>query len=270
MSGNGPLVKVLSASLAENLVADQNVSKAVASRRATTFITNVHRWLDEYIDNNPDQSPQENVIVFDEAQRAWNREQSFTKFHRDASEADMILRVMDRRDDWALIIALIGGGQEINTGEAGLGEWGRSLVDRFSNWKIGISPELLQGDSSTAGSRLFNTIPTGMSTRLEINKSLHLSTSQRSFRTQSLTKWVEAVLAGNSSDALKVKSTMEQFPIFVTRDLKVAKQWLQKNTKGFRRSGLIASSGARRLRAHGVNVREKSTKLIGSCDRPMT
>ncbi len=248
LSGNGPLVKVLRTSLAENLVADQKIKKEEANRRASTFITNVHKWLDEYIDNNPDQIPQENVVVFDEAQRAWNREHSFTKFRRDASEADMILRVMDRRKDWALIVALVGGGQEINTGEAGLSEWGRSLSDRSMNWKIGISPELLEGDSSTAGSQLFNKIPERLSSEMLIDEDLHLSVGQRSFRTTFLTDWIEAVLNGNSVDANRLFESIGDFPVLLTRNLKLAKEWLRNNTKGFRRNVLIASSGARRLR----------------------
>lgn len=256
LSGNGPLVKVLQAALTLDLNKRQGVSKSEATRRATTSITNVHKWLDEYIDRSPQSIPNENVVVFDEAQRAWNRAHSKRKFGRDFSEPEMILRVMERHPDWAVLVALIGGGQEINTGEAGLAEWGRALKDLFPTWKISISPVLLTGDSSTAGSVLFKEVDSEIHNRLKLNPDLHLSVSQRSYRGVKLTEWVEYLLSGQIEKAAESLLSIPEYPIYLTRDLETARSWLKHQGRGLRQCGLVASSGAKRIRVYGLNVAE--------------
>ena len=133
LSGNGPLVKVLTEALARDNSKRNNIS-LVRSRREIVFVQNVHQFLDFY--HNNEQTPQDKIILFDEAQRAWNAEHSKRKFDRDFSEAEMLFNILNRNEGWAVIVALIGSGQEINTGEAGLAEWGKTISEKFSNWKI--------------------------------------------------------------------------------------------------------------------------------------
>jgi hypothetical protein len=254
LSGNGPLVRILQEALAVDHSRRNGTTKSESRRRSSTFVTNVHRWLDEYVDDSPDSLPLEHVVVFDEAQRAWSREHSKRKFDRDASEPEMMLSVMDRHPDWSLLVALVGGGQEINTGEAGLGEWGRALEAKFQHWRIAVSPELLEGGEVTAGSTLFDSVPEYAQEKLSVNKALHLSVSSRSFRTTKLNSWVEAVLDGNADSASKIASQMSNFPLAVSRDLDQCRKWLRDHARGLRTSGLVATSGARRLRPYGIDV----------------
>jgi len=256
LSGNGPLVGVLQEVLATDMARRESITKAAAKRRAETLVTNVHKWLGEYVDRSPDRAPHENVIVFDEAQRAWSREHSMRKFKRDASEPEMMLQVLSRRES-AVLIALVGGGQEINTGEAGLAEWGRALSHQFRDWQIAVSPELLAGDSSLAGSCLFPDRQGLDESRIRKESDLHLSVTQRSFRAQAVTDWVEAVLSSQPDKASLLMEELGPYPIVLTRDLDRARTWLRSRARGLRRAGLLASSGARRLRPHGIAVQER-------------
>ena len=169
----------------------------------------------------------------------------------------MILQVMKRRAS-GVVIALLGGGQEINTGEAGLAEWGRALTESPTDWQVFVSPELLVGDASTAGSCLFPDQSAAPMQRVTRDPDLHLRVSQRSFRSAALTEWVEAVLARNAAEASRrMERIRSDFPIRLTRDLEVARGWLRARARGERRMGLLASSGARRLRQHGISVAER-------------
>jgi hypothetical protein len=256
LSGNGPLVKVLQHVLANDLADRTGVTKAAGLRKAETLVTNVHRWLDEYHDRRPDVTPRENVVVFDEAQRAWSREHSMRKFKRDKSEPEMMLEVLSRHDA-AVLVALVGGGQEINTGEAGLSEWGRALSERFKSWRVAIDPDQLDPSRRLPGSRLFDESAPIPSARIQLHPDLHLAVSQRSFRARTLTDWVEAVLLNRPSDAAHLMEQLSHFPIVLTRDLERARNWIRQHARGERRSGLLASSGARRLRPHGIAVQER-------------
>ena len=127
MSGNAPLVSVLQTVLARNHRDTYGVRAHEANIRAKALLENVHLFATEYAEKKTTAAPSNHVIIFDEAQRAWNREQNKLKFKRDYSEPEMLLRIMERHQDWAVIIALVGGGQEINSGEAGLAECRRAL-----------------------------------------------------------------------------------------------------------------------------------------------
>jgi hypothetical protein len=152
MSGNGPLVAVLQHLFTQESM--RNGAKATTARsEAKTLIENVHVFARYHVDDNPG-APSNHAIIFDEAQRAWNRAQNWKKFQRDYSEPEMLLTIMERHADWAAAIALVGGGQEINDGEAGLEEWGRALAKSKREWTIYASPEVLEGGPSTAGHRL--------------------------------------------------------------------------------------------------------------------
>lgn len=247
MSGNGPLVAVL-----QHLFTQESMragTLAVEARtQARTLIENVHVFARYYTDDNLG-PPSNHAIIFDEAQRAWNRNQNKKKFQRDYSEPEMLLSVMERHPDWAAVIALVGGGQEINDGEAGLEEWGRALANTKKKWLIYASPEVLEGGSSTAGHLLFDDPRTAK--LVETNLSLHLRTSNRSLRAEQLATWVNYVLDGDAGAASALHVT-DRFPIFLSRSLTETKLKLREQTIGKNRCGLVGSSQAARLRAEGL------------------
>jgi hypothetical protein len=249
MSGNGPLVKVL-----QHLFMQESrrggASTPKAKTDAKTLIENVHEFARNYTDDDK-AAPSNHAIIFDEAQRAWNRAQNLRKFKRDYSEPEMLLTIMERHPDWSIVVALVGGGQEINDGEAGLEEWGRALAssNRQKNWLIYASPEVLEGGPSTANHRLFDeaTPPREVHT----NPSLHLRTSNRSLRAEQIATWVNHVIEGKPEAAAALNVT-RRFPIFLSRDLDETRRMLREQRKGVSRYGLIGSSGAARLRAEGL------------------
>jgi Uncharacterized conserved protein (DUF2075) len=247
MSGNGPLVKVL-----QHLFTQESKrigANAINARiEAKTLLENVHVFARNYMDGDK-KEPSNHAIIFDEAQRAWNRAQNKKKFNRDYSEPEMLLGIMERHQDWAAVIALVGGGQEINDGEAGLEEWGRALAERSTPWTIYASPEVLAGGPSTAGHRLFG----GLSSppRIQTNETLHLRTSNRSLRAENLASWVNYVLDGDADSAAGLRIA-EKFPIFLSRDLNETRAKLREQALGPIRYGLVGSSGASRLRAIGL------------------
>ncbi len=247
MSGNGPLVKVLQHLFTqESRKCGANATNARIEAR--TLIENVHIFARNYMDDDQ-REPSNHAIIFDEAQRAWNRAQNKKKFNRDYSEPEMLLGIMERHQDWAAVIALVGGGQEINDGEAGLEEWGRALARSSTQWAIYASPEVLEGGPSTAGHRLFDNATRQLEVRT--NPELHLRTSNRSLRAENLATWVNHVLDGNANDAAALHIT-DKFPIFLSRDLKETRAKLRKQGIGLIRYGLVGSSGAARLRAEGL------------------
>ncbi len=247
MSGNGPLVKVL-----QHLFTQESrrrgTDAANARIEARTLIENVHVFARYHMDDNH-RDPSNHAIIFDEAQRAWNRAQNKRKFNRDYSEPEMLLGIMERHPDWAAVIALVGGGQEINDGEAGLEEWGRALAQSSKRWVVYASPEVLDGGPSTAGHRLFDDETAQI--QVNTNSALHLRTSNRSLRAEKLATWVNHVLDGNATNAESLHIA-ERFPIFLSRDLNETRAFLRKQGIGPVRYGLVGSSGAARLRAEGL------------------
>lgn len=252
LSGNGPLVDVLREALALDAVAragetDTNTSKVQEDRRAAAFIQNIHHFRDDALVTKD--APVEKVVVFDEAQRAWNAEQT-SKFMQQKkgqlgfsmSEPEFLLSVMDRYQDWCAIICLVGNGQEINTGEAGIEEWLRALERRFPHWQAHIPSELVHSCRLAK----YVTAP-----------PLHLATSLRSFRAERLSDFVGHVIAGNAVAAREIKSMLTNFPLYITQDLEQARQWLRSKRRGAERTGLLASSNATRLKPHGVFVKAK-------------
>lgn len=250
LSGNGPLVKIVAAAIARRhrLL----LGGASVARTTSTFIQSVHAFA-RFAVEHPNRPPAENVIVFDEAQRAWNGAQNALKTGRAESEPTTMLSIMDRHPDWAVLVALVGGGQEINTGEAGLAEWGRSLASHFRHWHVVVSPQALNGDASVSGHRLFESDAIEFPS-VQIEPALHLDVPLRSFRAVQLTKWVEAVLRGDAPAALEITQEMKRFPMRMTRSIETAREWLRKQTRGLRRCGLVASAGGLRLRAEGIEL----------------
>jgi hypothetical protein len=248
MSGNGPLVKVL-----QHLFTQESrrngVSAPQARTEARTLIENVHVFARTYTDDDFKNPPSNHAVIFDEAQRAWNRAQNLKKFKRDYSEPEMLLSIMERHEDWAVVIALVGGGQEINDGEAGLEEWGRALASSNANWTVYASPEVIGGGESTAGHRLF--IGPTHESQIITSPALHLNTSNRSLRAERLATWVNLLLNGQQGKAAALQIT-DKFPIFLSRDLSETRRELHRQRIGTNRYGLIGSSAAARLRAEGL------------------
>ena len=205
LSGNGPLVEVLREALARDESLRDRTSKKIARRKVQSFIQNIHHFRDEYLRN--ESAPAEKVVVFDEAQRAWTREQLAkfmqTKrgtFNFDKSEPEFLLSVMDRHPDWCTVVCLVGGGQEINTGEAGISEWISALETKFPEWKVYISPRMaLPEYGSTVQVTRFLASP-----RVEKNEHLHLAVSMRSFRAEALSTFVRQLI---DNEPEKARST---------------------------------------------------------------
>jgi Uncharacterized conserved protein (DUF2075) len=253
LSGNGPLVKVLREALIRD-AAPRMGGRRPAARKAELLVQNVHAFIEEYGVKYPERPPHEHVIVFDEAQRAWNATK-LQKRHPGlaVSEAALVLDVMRRAPAWAVIVALIGGGQEIHDGEAGLEAWGEALAAATIPWDVTVSPEALAGGTSVAGHRLFATEPPA-NVQLRLEPAMHLSVSVRSPRAQHLAEWVNAVLALDADAARAALGQVNGYRLGLTRDLAVARRWLRDAAREDRRPGLLASSGSLRHRAYGLEM----------------
>jgi hypothetical protein len=257
LSGNGPLVDVLREALARDKVEREAVTKATASREVRSFIQNIHHFRDHYVGTQD--IPIEKVVVFDEAQRAWTRAQASSFMQRkrgqldfDMSEPEFLISVMDRHQDWCVVVCLVGGGQEINTGEAGISEWTAALENRFPNWSVYVSARLGLPEYGAVGSAdAFLALP-----RVREDDDLHLSVSMRSFRAEALSDFIGQVVDGDADSARATYGKIHSdYPIVLTRDLHLARQWLREKSRGTERFGLIASSGAQRLRPLGINIK---------------
>ncbi|MFT9258675.1 MAG: DUF2075 domain-containing protein [Acetobacter sp.] len=257
LSGNGPLVDVLREALARDKVARDGISKAQAEREVRSFIQNIHHFRDEYVGNET--IPIERVVVFDEAQRAWTRRQASKFMQRkrqqadfDMSEPEFLISVMDRHPGWCAIICLVGGGQEINTGEAGISEWIQALEARFIGWDVYVSPRIALPEYNAGAEveRFLN------SSRVHQDEYLHLAVSMRSFRAETLSDFVGYIVDNNLEAARASYATIRSaYPIYLTRDVHVAREWLRQQSRGTERYGLIASSGALRLRPIGIYMK---------------
>lgn len=256
LSGNGPLVDILQAALAKDRSSRTGITIAEAKKETKAFIQFIHRFRDEALTtNNP---PAEKVAIFDEAQRAWN-EESLTDFMKrkkgvdafNQSEPEFLIRIMDRHQDWAVIVCLVGGGQEIYNGEAGIIDWFRALQKKFRNWHIYLSDKIT--DSEYVGNSLIEELLTGCS--YSLRPALHLGVSLRSFRSEKLAEFVKLLLDNEPSAAAAVYSELSiHYPIILTRDLDKAKEWIRKKARGTERYGLLASSEGKRLRGIGIWV----------------
>ncbi len=262
LSGNGPLVDVLREALARNEVASnkevgERVKKTTTISKAKAFIQNIHHFRDDALSS--DKPPIEKVVIFDEAQRAWTLKQTADfmrtkKGHHNfqMSEPEFLISALDRHKDWATIVCLIGGGQEINTGEAGLQEWFDSLNRSFPEWQIHVSSKLTD-DEYTRGRPLWSMT---QSPRVHTNDNLHLAVSVRSYRSEKVSAFVKALLDIQIDEAKELCPEVNTtYPIVVTRDLLHAKKWLREKARGSERFGIVASSGATRLRPYGIHVK---------------
>lgn len=262
LSGNGPLVEVLQEALARDEVAekkgtDLQISKTQALTKTKAFIQNIHHFRDDALQNN--KPPIERVAVFDEAQRAWTLEQTSSFMSRkkgiqgfNMSEPEFLISVLDRHNDWAIIICLIGGGQEINTGEAGLPEWFSAIGRGYPHWDVYASKKLTDQEY-TNGEDLYSSLDDN---QLTARSELHLSVSVRSYRSEKLASFVMAFLDSDALEARTIYAQLkEDYSIVVTRNIDEAKKWLKSKARGREGLGITASSGAYRLKPYGIHVK---------------
>ena len=269
LSGNGPLVAVLREALTRDEMArrkaqQERVRKGKIATSVRQFIQNVHHFRDDALSD--DLPPDEHVVIFDEAQRAWNLRQTAHFMHRkkkrpgfNQSEPEFLISCMDRHLDWAVIICLVGGGQEINTGEAGIGAWLEAVNKAFPHWQIYISSRLT--DSEYAAGGAVDMVKHRRETYFE--DDLHLAVSMRSFRAENVSEFVKTLLDREPERAREaLKQFVGSYPIAVTRDLDAAKNWVRARARGSERFGLVASSKAMRLKPHAIDVRVKTDPVV--------
>lgn len=264
LSGNGPLVSVLHEALARDQVERSKASGdalriGIARSRVKQFIQNVHHFRDDCLASPG--APIEHIALFDEAQRAWdlNETARFMKTKKgrdgfDQSEPEFLVSCLDRHDDWAVVVCLVGSGQEINRGEAGICEWLSAIRMHFADWAVYLSPRLREveyhADAELAALQ--------DSPRAHWDDALHLATSMRSFRSERVSEFVNLLLELEIDAArAALAEVLPTFPIRLTRNLASAKQWLRRQARGSERYGIVVSSQAQRLKPHAIDVRVK-------------
>lgn len=264
LSGNGPLVEVLQEALTRDEVDRLHKTDGKKPRKGTirqkvkAFIQNVHHFRDDGL-RDLKAPPADRVVIFDEAQRAWDHAMTSDFMARkkkrpgfSQSEPEFLISYMDRHPDWSVIICLVGGGQEINRGEAGISAWLDAVRERFPEWHAYVSPDL--SDSEYAAGRVLDSLQG--KTRVSEDKALHLAVSMRSFRAENVSRFVKAILDCEQAEAAQIlKDMQKKYPIVLTRDLSAAKRWIRSQARGSERFGLVASSSARRLKPHAIDIR---------------
>lgn len=287
LSGNFPLVQVLQEALTRDYMRREQLkakkegrkpcTKQEAKSKVKAFIQMIHHYRDLYLEgtevvgneiqpikgyfqSHTDKAyiPAEHVAIFDEAQRAWTSDE-LKRFMREKkrinnfpySEPEYLISCMDRQTDWGVVVCLVGNGQAINKGEAGLNEWIESINRRYKGWDVYMSEYLIHsGDVSREELEL-------IVKQLKPIEELHLKMSMRSFRSEKVSIFVNQLLALKQEEAAATLSELGNYPIVLTRSLDTAKQWLQNHARGSERFGLLASSKAERLKAISINVRYK-------------
>jgi hypothetical protein len=245
LSGNGPLVAVLREALTRDEVArrkatGEKMKKVRVGERVKAFIQNVHHFRDEaLLDPKP---PHEHVAIFDEAQRAWNMRQTASFMQRkkkrsgfSQSEPEFLISYMDRHPDWSVVVCLVGGGQEIHRGEAGIDAWLDAVNSKFPHWDMYISPRLT--DTEYAAGRALDTVRHRPNTHLD--DSLDLGVSMRSFRAEYVSSFIKALLDCEKEQARKAFAEFSnRYPIILTRNLDHARDWIRARARGTERYGL--------------------------------
>jgi hypothetical protein len=262
LSGNGPLVKVLREALTRDELArlrrrQQRKTKGEVGQPIKAFIQNVHHFRDAGLrDELP---PSDHVVIFDEAQRAWDREMTAGFMRRKkgiqdfaSSEPEFLISYLDRHRDWAVVVCLVGGGQEINRGEAGISAWLDAVREKFPHWQVYVPANLLGTEYAAA------TALEALQARSNVSydRGLHLAVSMRSFRAEHVSAFVHALLECEEERATELlRALREKYPIVVTRDLDRAKRWVRDHARASERIGLVASSAAHRLKPHAIDIR---------------
>jgi predicted metalloenzyme YecM len=263
LSGNGPLVAILREALTRDKVRQEKelgckIKKNEVMSNVKVFIQNVHNFRDECLIDSQ-KPPIEHVALFDEAQRAWDLRQTANFMlrrkktpHFKLSEPEFLISCLDRHSDWAVVVCLVGGGQEINTGEAGISEWIEALNRSYPDWHIYISSRLT--DSEYGAGKILDEVKSR--SNIVYKDELHLAVSMRSFRAEHVSLLVKQLLDLNDNEA---RTTLEnvgsKYPIVITRDLSKAKQWLKQQARGSERYGIVVSSQAQRLKPYAIDVK---------------
>ena len=289
LSGNGPLVAVLNEALAKDNYAKCRArgekKKLTDSRREVgKFIQIIHRYRDNMLAkiknpveggileidpvkavklHNAGYGEVEHVAIFDEAQRSWTHKRLAAYLKRGGtygnklkvpnfpmSEASFLIWSLDQREDWATIVCLVGGGQEINTGEAGITEWIRSLNEIFTHWKVYISPQLTEPEY--AEGRVNELLMDNRN--VTYSDSLHLGVSLRSYRAEKLSAFVHAMLSVDGRAASIYEEIKDRYPIVLTRDMEKARRWLHEKVRGTERTGVLITKESARYKPLGVHV----------------
>ena len=289
LSGNGPLVAVLTEALAKDnyqKCRDRKENKKLSDSRREVgkFIQMIHRYRDNMLakiknpvengvlEIDPEKAVKlakagygevEHVAIFDEAQRSWTHKRLADYLKRGGtygnklkvpnfpfSEAAFLIWSLDQREDWATIICLVGGGQEINTGEAGISEWIDALNEKFPHWKVYISPKLTEPEY--AEGRVNALLADNKS--VTYSESLHLSVSLRSYRAEKLSAFVHALLAIEPNAAELYREIKDRYPIVLTRDMKKAREWLHSKVRGTERTGILVTKESARFKPLAIHV----------------
>jgi hypothetical protein len=240
------LVHVLREALARDAAQGDRNQMRAARQRTKASIQALPAFRDEYVQKGS--TPPERVAVIDEAQRAWSSAHAIRKsadrpVRLTDSEPGHLLEIMGRHEDWAVVVCLIGNGQEIHDGEGGLAEWGAALQAQ-QKWKVMAAPGTLTASDPR---QLLPELP-----GLLALPELHLDVPMRSLRNSVAAPWVDAVLRGHCDEARILAETRGPLPFRITRDLEGMRAHLRHAARGNRRAGLVASSGAKRLRADGL------------------
>ncbi len=288
LSGNGPLVAILREALTRDkyltkkahekvrigmgeLVKNEHkVRKSSVYSEVALFIQNVHNFRDAcLVDSDP---PIEHVALFDEAQRAWDKKNTTNFMNRKKarilkeagidnftqSEPEFLISCLDRHQDWAVVVCLVGGGQEINTGEAGIKEWIESWQRSFSKWELYISSRLT--DEEYQAGEILEKIKE--SPKVNFFDDLHLSVSLRSFRAENVSMLVKKLLDRDVLRAQEIFGKLNsKYPIIITRDLNKAKRWLKQKARGNERYGIVVSSAAERLKPYAIDVKSPTDPI---------
>ena len=261
LSGNKPLVDILQEALARDKIVQEKlkgnkITKKSARESVKAFIQIIHHYRDEYL-RDP-KAPYDHVAIFDEAQRAWTKEQTVKFMHQKKgianfqySEPEFLISCLDRHEDWAVIVCLVGGGQEINTGEAGISEWLSAVKNKFEDWETRISPNLIDTEYNAQESIK----ELELTNKVVFEDKLHLSVSMRSFRAEYLSKFVKEILDFDENAKETLKKLNGKYPVVITRDVGKAKKWLKEKARGSERYGIVVSSQAYRLKPLAIDVK---------------
>ena len=225
------------------------------------FIQNVHHFRDAYLEDPS--APSDHVVIFDEAQRAWTLEQTTTFMARkkgrpnfNRSEPEFLISCMDRHDDWAVVVCLVGGGQEINTGEAGIGEWLTAVERHFPTWEVHVSPNL--SDSEYAADEAIRSLQSRVN--VVLNEDLHLAVSMRSFRAEHVSAFVKHLL--DQGHCLSPRQPLTLF-VPVTRS-RLPETWRPPRAGSRKRHAVPSDTES--LFRHRPNASNLTPSM---CDRPM-
>ena len=289
LSGNGPLVAVLTEALAQDNYskcrANGEKKKMTDSRREVSkSIQMIHRYRDNMLakiknpvengvlEIDPEKAVKlekagfgevEHVAIFDEAQRSWTHKRLADYLKRGGtygnklkvpnfplSEAAFLIWSLDQREDWATIVCLVGGGQEINTGEAGISEWIKALNEQFLHWNVYISPKLTEPEYAEGRvNELLQNNP-----NVTYNDSLHLGVSLRSYRAEKLSAFVHSLLSFDANAATLYNEIKDKYPIVLTRDMAKARKWLHDKVRGTERTGVLVTKESARFKPLAMHI----------------